>query len=267
MLAVLGFAVIAGVAAVVLVAILVFKARQWFVGLFTGRCRPEPPARQDRKVIDVQYEIVDRRKDDVRSRPALARQHDHWKPSITKCWPVMKQGSEVARKATSWAMSAGVPRRFEHDALLHLLAARAGQAVAELGLDHAGADRVDHDLGPELLGQRPGEAQDAGLGRGIGVLADGAGHAARQRIERRHAGDAPARLLLQHDRRDGMDVVEAALQIDRDGAVELLLLDLQDALGVGRAGIVQQEVDACPIAAATSSTTSWARANEATSAW
>src|SRR4029453_257891 len=51
----------------------------------------------------------------------------------------------------------------EHDALLHLLAARAGQAVAELGLDHAGADGVDHDLGPELLGQRPRESQDAGL--------------------------------------------------------------------------------------------------------
>ena len=64
-LAVLGFAVIAGVAALVLVAILIFKARQWFASLFTGRPRPEPPARQDRKVIDVQYEIVDRRKDDV----------------------------------------------------------------------------------------------------------------------------------------------------------------------------------------------------------
>ena len=64
-LAVLGFAVIAGVAALVLVAILIFKARQWFVSLFTGRPAPEPPARPDRKVIDVQYEIVDRRKDDV----------------------------------------------------------------------------------------------------------------------------------------------------------------------------------------------------------
>ena len=65
-LAVLGFAVIAGVAALVLIAILIFKARQWFVSLFTGRSRPEPPARQDRKVIDVQYEIVDRSKDDVK---------------------------------------------------------------------------------------------------------------------------------------------------------------------------------------------------------
>jgi len=65
-LAVLGFAVIAGVAAVVLFAILVFKARQWLVSLFTGRARPEPPARPERKVIDVQYEIVDRSKDDVK---------------------------------------------------------------------------------------------------------------------------------------------------------------------------------------------------------
>jgi hypothetical protein len=64
-LAVLGFAVIAGVAALVLVAILIFKARQWLKSLFTGRPAAEPPARQDRKVIDVQYEIVDRRKDDV----------------------------------------------------------------------------------------------------------------------------------------------------------------------------------------------------------
>ena len=65
-LAVLGFAVIAGVAALILVLILGFKARQWLVGLFSGRPDHPPPARQDRKVIDVQYEIVDRSKDDVR---------------------------------------------------------------------------------------------------------------------------------------------------------------------------------------------------------
>ncbi len=64
-LAVLGFAVIAGMAAVVLVVILGFKARQWIAGLFTSKPAPEPPARQDRKVIDVQYEIVDKRGDDV----------------------------------------------------------------------------------------------------------------------------------------------------------------------------------------------------------
>ena len=65
-LAVLGFAVIAGVAALIVIVILGIKARQWIVSLFTGRPVPQPPARPERKVIDVQYEIVDRSKDDVR---------------------------------------------------------------------------------------------------------------------------------------------------------------------------------------------------------
>jgi len=65
-LAVLGFAVIAGVAALIVVVILGIKARQWLAGLFTGGPVPQPPARPERKVIDVQYEIVDRSRDDVR---------------------------------------------------------------------------------------------------------------------------------------------------------------------------------------------------------
>ena len=65
-LAVLGFAVIAGVAAVIVIAILAIKARQWLRSLFAPAPPAEPPARQDRKVIDVQYEIVDKSKDDVR---------------------------------------------------------------------------------------------------------------------------------------------------------------------------------------------------------
>jgi len=62
-LAVLGFAVIAGVAAVVLVLLLAFKAKAWILGLFRRDPRHEPPGRQERKVIDVQYEIVDRSND------------------------------------------------------------------------------------------------------------------------------------------------------------------------------------------------------------
>jgi hypothetical protein len=62
-LAVLGFAVIAGVAAVVLIVLLGFKAKTWILNLFRRSPPPEPPARQDRKVIDVQYEIVDRSND------------------------------------------------------------------------------------------------------------------------------------------------------------------------------------------------------------
>ena len=79
------------------------------------------------------------------------------------------------------------------------------------------------------------------------MLADGGGNSARQGIERRHRGDAPPIVLLQHDRRGGVDVVEAALEVDRDGAVELLLLDLEDALGIGPARVVQQEVDVAPL--------------------
>lgn len=62
-LAVLGFAVIAGVAAVVLVLILGFKAKSWIASLF-GRTPPaEPPPREVRQVTDVQYEVVEKKDD------------------------------------------------------------------------------------------------------------------------------------------------------------------------------------------------------------
>ena len=63
-LAVLGFAVIAGIAAVALVLLLAFKAKRWILGFFRREVEPAPPARHhDGKVIDVQYEIVDRTND------------------------------------------------------------------------------------------------------------------------------------------------------------------------------------------------------------
>lgn len=58
-LAVLGFAVIAGVAAIGLVAILAFKARVWIESLFSGRSVAQPPARPQARVTDVSYEIVE----------------------------------------------------------------------------------------------------------------------------------------------------------------------------------------------------------------
>ena len=60
-LAVLGFAVIAGVVAIALVILLLYRLRAWLVALFSGR--PMPPARTNRTVTDVTYEIVDRRDD------------------------------------------------------------------------------------------------------------------------------------------------------------------------------------------------------------
>ena len=59
LLAVLGFAVIAGFVAVVVVILLLYRLRAWLVALFSGR--PMPPARVDRRVIDVKYEIVDKK--------------------------------------------------------------------------------------------------------------------------------------------------------------------------------------------------------------
>lgn len=69
-LAVLGFAVIAGGVAIAVVVLVIYRLRAWLTGVFSGR-RPEagPPARPedhragDQKVTDVTYEIVDRRDD------------------------------------------------------------------------------------------------------------------------------------------------------------------------------------------------------------
>jgi hypothetical protein len=60
-LAVLGFAIIAGAVAVVVVILLIYRLRAWLVALFSGR--PMPPARNGRDVTDVTYEIVDKRDD------------------------------------------------------------------------------------------------------------------------------------------------------------------------------------------------------------
>ena len=59
LLAVLGFAIIAGFVAVVVVILLIYRLRAWLMALFAGR--PMPPARTDRSTVtDVTYEIVDR---------------------------------------------------------------------------------------------------------------------------------------------------------------------------------------------------------------
>jgi hypothetical protein len=62
-LAVLGFAVIAGGVAIAVVVLLLYRLRAWLRAVFTGR--PMPPARTDQRpnVTDVPYEIVDRRDD------------------------------------------------------------------------------------------------------------------------------------------------------------------------------------------------------------
>ena len=62
-LAVLGFALIAGVAAVIVLLILGFKAKAWLGNMFSGKPASD---RKTPKVIDVSYEIVERKDDDRR---------------------------------------------------------------------------------------------------------------------------------------------------------------------------------------------------------
>ncbi|HTR85833.1 MAG TPA: hypothetical protein VMI56_15240 [Reyranella sp.] len=63
-LAVLGFALIAAVAAVVVLTILAFKAKVWLRGLFHGNGAIQPSSTWSReRSTDVTYEIVDRRDD------------------------------------------------------------------------------------------------------------------------------------------------------------------------------------------------------------
>jgi hypothetical protein len=46
------------------VILLLYRLRAWLMALFAGR--PMPPARTDRRVIDAQYEIVDKKDDERR---------------------------------------------------------------------------------------------------------------------------------------------------------------------------------------------------------
>ncbi len=62
-LAVLGFALIAGMAAAALLAIFAFKTKAWLQGLLGERSQGGPPARPGQKVFDVSYEIIERREE------------------------------------------------------------------------------------------------------------------------------------------------------------------------------------------------------------
>jgi hypothetical protein len=65
-LAVLGFAVIAGFVAIAVVMLLLYRLRAWLLALLGGRPAAPPARTDDGKVTDVTYEIVDRRTDDRR---------------------------------------------------------------------------------------------------------------------------------------------------------------------------------------------------------
>ena len=56
-----GLALLAGFVAIVLLAVLGFKMRDFFARMFRSRGATEPPAQPGRRVIEAEYVIVDRR--------------------------------------------------------------------------------------------------------------------------------------------------------------------------------------------------------------
>lgn len=85
-----------------------------------------------------------------------------------------------------------------------------------------------------------------GLGRSIGKAADCCRHPARKCIQRGHGDNASGPLAL-HVGGAVLDVVEAALEVDRDGAVEFLFRDFKDALRCGTPRIIEQEIQPPPL--------------------
>jgi hypothetical protein len=67
-IAVLGFAVLAGIVVIALAVIFAFKAKAWLARQFgSGMPVAQPPSRPEgRKVVDVQYEIVEKKENDER---------------------------------------------------------------------------------------------------------------------------------------------------------------------------------------------------------
>jgi hypothetical protein len=65
-LAVLGFAVLAGIVVVALAVIFAFKAKAWFTRKFGGVPAPQEQRPERREAIDVQYEIIEKKDENGR---------------------------------------------------------------------------------------------------------------------------------------------------------------------------------------------------------
>src|SRR3712207_2191762 len=121
---------------------------------------------------------------------------------------------------------------------------------APLGCRVAGRDGVDGDAQPAglagalhlvsgLAGQRLGQAQQPGLGRGVVRLADAA-HLADDRGDHHD----PPGAALQHVPERGLGQVEGARQVDVDDPAPVVVGHLQHGAVGGDAGVVDQDVEA-----------------------
>ena len=169
--------------------------------------------------------------------PALPHSSANWPPSTTTDSPVTKLASSEARKAKTLATSlpggGGFlpcrwrPGRIELD------------LVVQLGGDPAGRDAVDPDA---VLGQldrhRLGQEDDAGL-RGV----EAGPPLAKVAIGRGHVDDRPAGALGHHPPRRQLSQGEAGRQVDRQGPLPGHQRLLQEGLGHGDPGVVDQDVE------------------------
>src|SRR6266540_171331 len=122
-----------------------------------------------------------------------------------------------------------------HRALLHLL--------EHLGADHGGRHGIDEDPARgHFLGQRLGEPDDAGLGRGIG-------HEGGIALLARDGGDIndAASPLPQHDLDGRAAAEEDAGEVHGDHAGPVLVAELPDREGApGDPRIIDQDVEPSP---------------------
>jgi hypothetical protein len=141
----------------------------------------------------------------------------------------------------------GVTDARERDLLEQLGASRLGEVLGgHVGVDEAGRHRVDGDAAPrQLLGQRGGEADEAGLRRGVrglagvAVLAD----------DRRDVDDATGVLGAQEQDGRGPRAVERAAEVDLQRALPLVVLVAEEQAVDGDAGVVDQDVEAAVVLA------------------
>ena len=119
------------------------------------------------------------------------------------------------------------------------VAGEIGPAAHHVGCDQRRRHRVDGDAfldEPRRVAAR--QSFHAGLG-GVVVHADGAGAARRTRGD----VDDPAPLARPHHGQHGLRAQERRFQVDRDGAVEIVLGQIIDAAHDRDAGIVDENVD------------------------
>ena len=164
-----------------------------------------------------------------------------WPPSTVITLPVMKLPASDASSSSAPSRCSGWPMRRCGNALDQLLAARRlPEGAVHLGLDIAGADRVDADaVARPFHGERARQMDEPGLRRVVGRhLAD------RAQAQDRGDVDDAARPLVGHPALGrALRHQPGAAQVGVDDGVPVLLRHLERGLHDRDAGVVDDDVD------------------------